>query len=238
MTRLKCLIVDDEPVARKIIREYMGDHDFLELMGEAETTAGISKYAPEAIDIIFLDVQMPGTNGIDFLRTVSHGALTILTTAYPDYALQGYELDVLDYLVKPISSDRFARAVLKARDFHQLRTRANTHPSDDVIVIKCDRILERIPSRSILYVEAMANYVIVHTAKRRYITYQKLSGMQERLPSSQFIRIHKSYLIGLQSLSRIQGNKAILGSIALPISRTYRANALQQVNSHQAGIDL
>jgi len=227
MISLKCLIIDDEPVARKIIREYIEETDFLELAGEAENALDTSiDPAGGDVDLIFLDVQMSGMSGIEFLDQIHPSALTIMTTAYPEYALRGYELDVLDYLVKPISFERFLKAAHKAFDFHTLKLKADTPTPDDTILIKCDRILERIFIRDIQYVEAMANYVIVHTEQKKYVTYLTFKGISEQLPSTLFVRIHKSYLIALAAITRVENNRAIIGNNVLPISKYYRRTAM------------
>jgi DNA-binding LytR/AlgR family response regulator len=233
MKQLNCFIIDDEPVARKIIREYIAETDFLSLAGEAETPVALAEGIGSGTELLFLDVQMPGINGIDFLRSMGQGsALTILTTAYPGYALQGFELDVLDYLVKPVSQERFQKAAQKALDYYMLKERAGKSVSaEEMLFIKCDRMIERIYVRDIRYVEAMANYMIVHTAKRRYITYQTFTGMSERLPAARFVRIHKSYLVALSALTGIAGNKALLEKTELPISRYYRSSAMKKINT-------
>ena len=232
MISLKCLIIDDEPVARKIIREYIEDVDFLALAGEAENVmdAGISSAREGDIDLIFLDIQMPGMNGIDFLDQIHPSALTIMTTAYPDYALRGYDLDVLDYLVKPISFERFLKAAHKALDLYSMKLKAGTPQNgEDTILIKCDRRIERILIRDILYVEAMANYVIVHTSQKRFITYLTFKGIGEQLPSSLFVRIHKSYLVALSAITCVENNKALVGTALLPISKYYRRAAMKEI---------
>jgi DNA-binding LytR/AlgR family response regulator len=238
MNPLKCFIIDDEPVARKIIREYIAETDFLVLEGEAESPAQLGAQLASGIELLFLDVQMPGINGIEFLRSMKDSkTLTILSTAYPEYALQGFELDVLDYLVKPISNERFLKACHKALDYFQLKAKAGkATEAEEMLFIKCDRAMERIFIRDILYVEAMANYVILHTPKRRYITYQSFTGMIEKLPAGMFVRIHKSYLVALRALSSIAGNKAILGGTQLPISRYYRSSAMKKIAALQQAV--
>jgi DNA-binding LytR/AlgR family response regulator len=232
MTPLKCLIIDDEPIARKIIREYVADIRFLELVGEAENPIRTRHFLAEhAVDLIFLDVEMPGMNGIEFLRLVHPSTLTILTTAYPQYALQGYELDVLDYLVKPISFERFLKAVQKAQHYHQLTHNSSAGPAPaEAIFIKCERKIERIQVDDILYVKAMANYVVLHTAQRKYIAYQSMKGMEEKLPAGLFVRIHKSYLVALPAISSIDHHQVLLGETALPVSKSYRQAALEKID--------
>jgi DNA-binding LytR/AlgR family response regulator len=232
MNRLKCLIVDDEPVARKIIREYIDDVDFLELSGEVENPARAAPFlgGDHGADLIFLDVQMPGMNGIDFLKTVHPAPMTVLTTAYPQYALQGFELDVLDYLVKPIGFDRFLKAAHKAREYHLMKTVFQENGAvPDAFFVKSDRRIEKIAFHEILYVQAMANYVVIHTPTRKYVAHLTLKGVEESLPADQFVRIHKSYVVALSAVTSIESTAAALGPRVLPVSKHYRTAAMQKI---------
>jgi DNA-binding LytR/AlgR family response regulator len=232
MTPLKCLIIDDEPVSRKIIREYIEDVDFLELTSEAESAVNCSKYlATHPIDLMFLDIQMPGMNGIDFLKTSEVKPLTIITTAYPDYALQGYDLDVLDYLVKPIAFERFMKAVQKAQEYHSLRN-GKDDLQTEALYIKCDRRIEKILLQDILFVEATGNFITIHTKNGKFMTWMTFKGIEEKLPQESFARIHRSYIVSLPAISRIDLNKAVLPGRTLPISRYYRKQALGMINRY------
>jgi DNA-binding LytR/AlgR family response regulator len=231
MTSLRCLIIDDEPIARKIIREHIEDISFLEIVGEAESiNECLVILESQVVDLLFLDIQMPGMNGIEFLERVHPHPMAIMTTAYPDYALQGYELDVMDYLVKPIDFDRFLKAVTKAWEYFKLKSAAReTMVLPDAFFIKCNKKIEKIQFSEVLYIEAMANYIIVHTAGKKYITYFTFKGIEEKLPSDLFVRIHKSYLISLNSITRIEGNKAILGKTSLPVSKHFKGSAMEKI---------
>jgi len=164
---LKCIVVDDEPLARECITNYIKDVDFLELGGTCNNPVELTAtMGQQEVDLIFLDIQMPIINGIDFLRMTSKLPIVIITTAYPSYALEGFQLDVLDYLVKPITFNRFLKAVTKARDYQLLLGKPNTagsQPEADYFFIKCDYKYEKIYFNDILYVEAMQNYVTIHT---------------------------------------------------------------------------
>src|SRR5688500_6890124 len=196
---LNCLIIDDEPLARKGLKEYIADVDFLHLAGEFDNplkaTAALSD---QPVHLLFLDIHMPKISGIDFLKTLQHPPLVILTTAYPQYALEGFDLSVLDYLLKPISFDRFYKAVLKAKDHYQSRQTAaapatQQESRDDYIFIKTDNKLVKIAYRDILFVEALQNYVAIHTQEKKYITYLTFTSIEESLPADRFLKIHKSY---------------------------------------------
>jgi DNA-binding LytR/AlgR family response regulator len=232
MNELNCLIVDDEPLARKVLREYIEDVEFLSLAGEAESPISANNTMSRMkIDLLFLDIQMPKISGLDFLKNLPSAPMTVMTTAYPEYALQGFELDVLDYLVKPIGFDRFLKAVNKAKDFHELRNQAvGKGDLSKFFFVKCDQKLEKINLADVLYVEALSNYVIINTEQRRYVTYLTLKGIEEKLPKDQFVRIHKSYLVSLNAVISIEDDEVQLRSKDLPISKHYRAQILDRIN--------
>lgn len=233
MSPLQCLIIDDEPVARKVIREYIEDTDFLALLGEAENPvkAGIMMQEKHT-DLVFLDIQMPRMSGIDFLKTAQSLPMAVITTAYPEYALQGFELDVLDYLIKPIGFDRFLKAAHKAREYHQMKTGGGGGDPEfmqQAFFIKCDRKIEKIVISDIVYVQALANYVVIHTQQRKYVTYITFKGIEERLPQDSFVRIHKSYLVALSAISNIDHNKVSISRTILPLSKHYKQQAMEKI---------
>lgn len=234
MNKLNCLIVDDEPLARQVLREYVADVDFLMLAGEAENpVAANNLLGGNQIDLIFLDVQMPKMSGLEFLKNVQPAALTVITTAFPEYALQGFEFDALDYLLKPIGFDRFLKAVNKARDFHRLK-KFSGQPNEtaaEFFFVKCEQKIEKINLADVLYVEGMSNYVVIHTPERRYIAYLTFKGIAEKLPQDQFVRVHKSYLVALRAITSLDADEVKLAQKRLPISKHYRAHVLEKINS-------
>jgi len=231
---LSCLIIDDEPLARKGLREYIADVDFLELAGEFDSplkaTDALSK---GQIHLLFLDIHMPKISGIDFLKTLQHPPLVIFTTAYPQYALEGFDLSVLDYLLKPISFDRFFKAVLKAKEHYEHRqpvsTAALPETKDDYIFIKADNKLVKLAYNDIVFVEALQNYVAIHTADKKFITYLTFKSIEESLPADMFIKVHKSYLVAVQKISSIEGNEIIAGSHHIPISRNLKDEVMERL---------
>ncbi|GIV37070.1 MAG: DNA-binding response regulator [Cyclobacteriaceae bacterium] len=226
--KLNCLIVDDEPLARKGLQEYVKDVDFLQLAGSCEDALKAASLLREGnIDLILLDIHMPKLSGIEFLRTLKNPPLIIFTTAYPDYALESYALDVLDYLVKPISFDRFLKAAQKAHDYHALKHRAPGTP--DYFFIKCDHKYERVSFSEVLYVEAMQNYCILYTTGRKLITYITLTGLEERLPKDRFIKVHKSFIVSLEKINAIDGNEIQIGTARIPISRAMKDKVIQKI---------
>ena len=232
---LTCLIIDDEPLARKGLREYIADVDFLHLAGEFDNplkaTAALSD---QPIHLLFLDIHMPKISGVDFLKTLQHPPLVIFTTAYPQYALDGFDLSVLDYLLKPISFDRFFKAVLKAKEHYQSR-QTTTQPvaqdtnKDDYIFIKTDNKLVRLAYNEILFVEALQNYVAIHSHDKKYITYLTFKSIEESLPAELFLKVHKSYLVAVQRISSIEGNEIIVGTHHIPISRNLKDEVMDKL---------
>jgi DNA-binding LytR/AlgR family response regulator len=220
-------------MARKGLREYMQDVDFLQLAGEFDNPVkAIDTILQQKVDLLFLDIQMPKMTGIDFLKTLTPPPMTIFTTAYPQYAVDGFELNAVDYLVKPFSFDRFCRAVMKARKMKETpapppQTETNAQP--DYFFIKSEGKLVRIPFDEILFVEALQNYIAVHTAGKKYITYLTFHAIQEYLPADRFIRTHKSFIVAAGKIASIEGNEIRIGPHAIPISRTERETVLQQL---------
>ncbi|HEX6181868.1 MAG TPA: LytTR family DNA-binding domain-containing protein [Chitinophagaceae bacterium] len=233
---LNCLIIDDEPLARKGLREYIADVEFLNLAGEFDNplkaTAALSD---QPVHLLFLDIHMPKISGIDFLKTLQHPPLVIFTTAYPQYALEGFDLSVLDYLLKPISFDRFFKAVLRAKEHYQSRQTAAPAvvtpetPKDDYIFIKTDNKLVRLAYNDILFVEALQNYVAIHTPDKKYITYLTFKSIEESLPADQFLKVHKSYLVAVPRISSIEGNEIIVGTHHIPISRNLKDEVMDKL---------
>ncbi|HXS35714.1 MAG TPA: LytTR family DNA-binding domain-containing protein [Flavipsychrobacter sp.] len=227
---INCLIVDDEPIARQGLAEHIRQVEFLNPVAECKSAIEAATWLQhKSIDLIFLDIQMPKLTGIDFVKNLAAPPLIIFTTAYSQYALEGYELDVLDYLVKPISFPRFLKAALKARDYIDARIKTVSHVTDDFFFIKCDQRLEKIMIADVLYIEGMANYIIVHTKQKKYITYLTFKGIEEQLPPNSFIRIHKSYLVAISAVRSIDGAEVILDNISLPLSKNYKDEVMDRI---------
>lgn len=229
--KINCLIVDDEPIARQILREFVEDLEWLYLVGEAESPLkAINLLAQHTIDLLFLDIEMPQMNGLELLKKIPNPPAVIVTTAYPQYALEGFELDVLDYLLKPISIERFIKAALKAKGFCEQKNK-NLTTSADYFFVKCDGKIERIEIKDLLYVKALENYIVLQTTQRKYITYLTMRGLEEYLPAEQFVKIHKSYLVPVGKIDRIEGNEIHVGDEKLPLSRNLRAEVLEKIES-------
>lgn len=228
---IKCLVIDDEPIARKGLIEHIQQIEFLFPVAECKNAIEASLCLQKNnIDLIFLDIQMPKLTGIDFLKNLSTPPLVVFTTAYPEYAIQGFELNVLDYLLKPISFSRFLKAAMKAQDYLQKSIR-ETPVDDDFFFIKCNQKLEKIRIPDVLYVEGMSNYIIVHTIKKKYVAYLTFKGIEERLPQHLFIRIHKSFLVSINAIQAISINEVQLENCTLPLSKSYRDEVIERIDN-------
>ncbi len=219
--KLRCLIVDDEALARKGLQEYVEDIDFLELAGMAEDVEEASELLNAfRVDVMFLDVKMPGMSGIDFLRSAQILPKVILTTAYSEYAVEAYELDVVDYLVKPISFNRFYKSCKKAKEI--LSAEKSIEPkAEGSFFIKSNKKYEVVQINDILFVEALQNYVILHTLQKKTIAYMSLKEIYEKLPPSLFVQVHKSFLVGVNHIDTVTREEIIIKGNALPVGRSY-----------------
>jgi DNA-binding LytR/AlgR family response regulator len=230
--KIRCLIIDDEPIARKGIAEYISEIDFLELKGQGENAAVANTLLSKGnIDLLFLDIQMPKVTGIEFLKTLKHPPMVIFTTAYSQYALEGYELDILDYLVKPVSFERFLKACNKAKDFYTL-THSIENPSlktEDYFFIRCNDRFEKILYEELLYTEAMENYVVFYTATEKYISYLTLKAVESYLPANKFIKVHKSFIVSIPKIESINSDNIIIKGKSIPVSRTLKDEVLNNI---------
>ncbi len=235
--KLNCVIIDDEPLARKGLKEYINEVDFLHLTGEFEhPLKATGPLSDGSVQLVFLDIQMPKITGIDFFKTLQNAPPVIFTTAYPQYALDGFDLNALDYLVKPISFERFLKAVLKVKEYYEVR-QSNILPapgapaSPDHFFIKADSKLVKIFYEDVLFVEALQNYVNIYTTETKYITYLTLLSVEAYLPADRFIKTHKSYIISKAKVDSIDGSEIIIGNHRIPLSR----NLKEEVNKNLIG---
>lgn len=226
---INCLVVDDEPIAREGMMEYVRQIDYLNPIAQCKSaTEAVGLLQKNKIDLIFLDIQMPKLTGIDFIKALSNPPLVIFTTAYSEYALEGFELDVVDYLLKPISFARFLKAVEKAQSYLHARDK-EVSVTQDFFFIKCNGKIEKILMADVIYIEAMANYVIIHTQLKKYITYLTFSGIEEQLPYDLFVRIHKSFLVAISAIQTIDGNEVITNTMRLPMSKNYKNEVMNRI---------
>lgn len=222
--KITCIITDDEPIARKGLQRYIEKIDFLELVDICEDALQLnSVLQTKKTDLLFLDIEMPYLSGIDFLKNLSNAPKVILTTAYENFALQGFELDILDYLLKPISFERFLKASNKAFDYFNTQVQ-----SDKFLFVKSEKRLEKIMINDIIFIEALQNYVSIQTVSKKLLVHSTLKAMQEKLPSA-FIQPHKSFLINPGAVTAIEGNTLHAGSFKIPISKYQRDQVMQNL---------
>jgi len=230
MKKIRCIIVDDEPVARKIIREFVEQVSFLELAGEFETAIKAAAFITnEKTDLVFLDIEMPKLSGLEWLKKSAVKQMVILTTAFPKYALEGYELDIVDYLLKPISFNRFLKAVQKAKELAELRNANNGQSMLSWLFVRTEKRIEKIELEDVLYIESTGNYVSIFTANKKIIAYLTLKGLEAQLPAGKFIKIHQSFIVSISKISAIEGNQVKIAGTTLPIGRNYRDSVMRLV---------
>ncbi|MBW3468116.1 LytR/AlgR family response regulator transcription factor [Arthrospiribacter ruber] len=235
--KIKTIIVEDEPLAREGLKNYVREISQLELLITCENALEANKTLLEnEVHLMFLDIQMPKITGLDFLKSLHKPPMVIITTAYPNYALQGFELDVVDYLVKPYSFERFLKAVNKASDVYKLKFRDQKPPEPispkDHIFVKVDAMLRRINLEDIVYIEGMENYLAIHTEKDRFITLMTMKSLEESLPST-FLRVHKTYIISKDKVQGIIGNELDMGKMKVPFSRSRRSEIIELLTGGQ-----
>jgi two-component system LytT family response regulator len=232
---IKCLIVDDEPLAIDIIEDYISKIPFLTLYKSFQNPIeALTVVQAEQIDLVFLDVQMPELTGIQFLKIANGKCKVILTTAYPDYALQGYELNVVDYLLKPIAFDRFYKAAQKAQDLltnntniapavphEQITQQVNTFVND-FIFVKTEYKIQKIYLDDILFIEGLKDYISIYTKTERIITLQSMKKIDDALPDHLFVRVHKSYIVALDKIESIERSRITIKDKIIPIGDTHR----------------
>jgi len=232
VSMLHCIIIDDEPLARKGLREYIQDAEFLNLAGEFENPLKAADILLTGkIDLIFLDIQMPKITGLEFIRTLLHPPMVIFTTAYPQHAVDGFELNAVDYLLKPFSFERFLKAALKAKTFFDTTKQPAgiADKEQDYFFIKSDTRLIKIHFSDVLFVEALQNYVAIHTREKKYISYLTFKSVEDNLPGAQFLKIHKSFIVAIAKIDAIEGNEIRIGSHALPISRAFKDEVMEKI---------
>ncbi|WEK20886.1 MAG: LytTR family DNA-binding domain-containing protein [Candidatus Pedobacter colombiensis] len=240
MNKIKCLIVDDEPLAQDVLKKYIGQLDSLCLEGTCNNAIeALTVLQQQKIDLLFLDIQMPKLSGIDFLKTLSQCPKVILTTAYRDYAPEAFELSVMDYLLKPIPFERFLTSINK---YHALHKRSEALPAfvlpllpattDPFIYLKADKKMVKVLLKDIIYIESLKDYVRVKTPEKEVITYQKISYLEEKLPDESFIRIHRSFIISIDKIKSFNSTSIEVAGKELPIGRLYKDQVMKTLGLH------
>lgn len=235
--KIRCLIIDDKPLAIDILADYAGKVSFLELAGTAtDPVRGLELIASEIVQLVFLDIQMPELSGLQLMKIAGSRCRFILSTAYSDYALEGYEHDVIDYLLKPVSFERFYRAAEKARlailgpiPLNSVESVSQPAKETEYIFVKTEHRLQKVNLQDILYIEGMQNYVLIHTEKERIMSLQTFKKLEAQLPGRDFVRVHKSYLISLRHISSVERGLVRIAGTSIPIGESYKNDFYQRI---------
>ncbi len=233
--RYKCIIVEDEPLAVEILENYLLNFPSIDVEAVCSNALiAMDVLKKNKIDLMFLDIRMPLISGIEFLKALSHPPKVIITTAYRDYAIEGYELDIIDYLLKPVSFERFVKAIDKFYLSQNRPSVLHSEPEADekqgkYIFVKCDRKYMKVLLDDIQFIESMKDYVIIHLQNKKIITKQKISHYEETLPNDVFVRIHKSYIISIKNTEAVSPVSVEVGHKELPIGRNYKNSAFARL---------
>ena len=238
---MNTLIIDDEPLALDVLETYISKMPELNLVGRCSNALEANEFLRKHnVDLIFLDIQMPQISGVDFIRTLQNPPLFIFTTAFSDYALEGFELNAIDYLLKPISMDRFMKAVNKAMEQFEMRRKEEGESpveGEDFFFVKADKKLVKIKYDEILYIEGLKDYVIIRLEQGRVVTLQTMKSLEDKLPLNRFKRIHRSYIVSIDKIHAVDGTSVDVyekGAIKqLPIGKNYRDEILEIVNKNK-----
>jgi DNA-binding LytR/AlgR family response regulator len=225
---MNCIIVDDEPLAREAIVMLIEKTQNLVLLGSFNSASTASKYMLDnTVDLVFLDIQMPGTNGIEFAKTIAQETFVIFTTAFSEFATDSYEVDAIDYLIKPVKLERFQKAVDKAQTYSKLLKADYSNNNieniaDDYFFVKADRKIFKIYFNDILFIEGLKDYVVMHTENQKVITAMNIKTIHEQLPKNMFVRVSKSYIINAKKIDSVDNNTVYIGKNEIPIGNIYR----------------
>jgi two-component system, LytTR family, response regulator len=233
---IKCLIVDDEPPARQVIRHYIEQVPSLQVSGECENALQAFTFLQSnAVDLMFLDIRMPQLNGNDFLKTLSNSPKVIFTTAYPEYAIDGFELDAVDYLVKPVKFERFLKSIQKVFALSTLKhiaaepAPATEKKSEPFVYFRADRKMIKVMLDDILYIESMKDYIKIVTRQGTVITKQSISSVEAMLPEKSFIRVHRSYIVSLNKIKSFTNELMEIDKAEIPIGKLYRNEVIKML---------
>jgi len=232
MNRHKCIIIEDEPLAQNVLKKYIGEHPALELVAvcnDALEAQGV--LTGENIHLLFLDINLPKLSGINFIKTMTRSPLIIFTTAYPEFAVEGFELNAVDYLLKPFSFERFLKAVNKALEKLNASSTQNSSGNEvPFIFLKADKKIHRVELKTIHYIEAIGDYMKVVTDSGHLIVNETMKKLQEELPARSFMRVHKSFIISRNKIRYIEGNYIQVEDKSIPIGATYRNEVLTSID--------
>jgi len=225
---LRCLAIDDEPLALELLEDNIKQVPYLELAGSCRNALEALKFLQQqSVDLIFLDIQMPGLTGLQFIQSLVQKPMIILITAYEKFALEGFNLDVIDYLVKPVSLDRFIKASNKAFELHSLRTKkpeAAAGASPDYFFVNVEYSLVKVEFGDIRWIEGLKDYIKIYlrSSSKSIVTRMSMKSLEQELPSSKFIRVHKSYIVSVAAITSIRKNSIFIGSEEIPVGDNYK----------------
>jgi DNA-binding LytR/AlgR family response regulator len=233
--KIKCLITDDEPLARDLLLSYIQKMDDLEIIGTCSNAIDAFGFMQKhKVDLLFLDIQMPKMSGLDLIRSLQERPNIIITTAYREYAVDGFELNVLDYMVKPISFERFLKGLAKYHQLHMFRNTTvpvETSSTYDqaYMFFKVNKELMKVFLKDIIYIESIKDYIKIVTDKKQFLTYHRISYMEEKLPENKFLRIHKSYIVSCDKIKSYNHESVTLDAVSLPIGRLFKQNVMNKI---------
>jgi DNA-binding LytR/AlgR family response regulator len=232
MNQVKCLIIDDEPLAQNVIENYLKKFSFIELIAKCENALSALEWLKkQKVDLIFLDISMPFISGIDFIKTLQNPPGIILTTAHKEFAIESYELNVLDYLLKPISFERFLKAINKlgSHTSEVIKPVIDNSENDAFIYVKSEKKNVKVWLKEILFIESLKDYIKIHTSKETIITQVQISAIEQRLPDN-FLRIHRSYIIAKDKITAYTQHDIEIGKHQIPVGRSYKTAVFKNFN--------
>lgn len=228
---MNCIIVDDNPMARLFLKEMIARFDSLNLIAECEDPIkAINIIKKEQVDLILLDIEMPNMTGLEFLKSLDKHPLVILITAKPDYALEAFEYNIVDYLVTPFKDERFVRAINKAQELFESSAKTFEQSNHDYIFVRDKGVLTKITTDNILYIQALGDYVTIFTKDKKYTVRLSLSSAYEKLSHQKFMRVHRSYIIAIDKVDFIEENMVSINQSNIPLSDLYRAELIKRIN--------
>lgn len=233
---LKCIAIDDEPLALELLEDNISQVPFLKLVAACNNPLEAMQVLQEqTVDLIFLDIQMPGLTGLQFIKTITTKPMFILITAYEKYALEGYELDVVDYLVKPVSLDRFIKACNKARELFQLKNKKD-RPSEDLpyFFINADYSLVKVVFADIMWIEGLKDYLKIHlhSSSKPLVARMTMKAIEEQLPSSMFLRVQKSFIVSKHYITSVRKNSVFINDVEIPVGDNYKDSITELTGKH------
>ena len=228
---MNCIIVDDEEISRRAIQHLVSHVEFLNLIGTcANATEALNVLSYNKIDLMLLDIEMPDMTGLEFIKSLKTPPLAILTTSQKEYALEAFEYNVVDYLVKPILMDRFFRAVMKAKEIYENAQHSIHFYNKDYIFIKNNGVLVKIELKNILWIEALGDFMTINTAEKKYTIHSTMKSLERKLDPNKFIRIHRSSIIAIDNITSIEDNIVVIGKKMIPVGAVYKENLAKHLN--------